>query len=1034
MTQVPNSDSAIFRAAAKLSPEQRGDFLKEACGNNQGLRDEVESLLRAHDPDGSFLQSPALAVTVNQRMIERPGMMIGSYKLREQIGEGGFGVVYVAEQEKPVRRKVALKLIKPGMDTEEVIARFEAERQALALMDHPNVARVFDAGTSDGGRPYFVMELVQGVNITEFCDRNCLPARQRMELFADVCRAVQHAHQKGIIHRDLKPSNIMVTLHDGKPVIKVIDFGVSKALSQRLTEKSIYTAYGQMIGTPAYMSPEQAEMSGLGIDTRSDIYSLGVLLYELLTGQTPLDANRLRASGYAEIMRIICEEEPPRPSMKVSTLGEKATVIAKQRQTNPDHLRRDLAGELDWIVMKCLEKDRGRRYETANGLVRDIERYMRDEPVEACPPSTWYRLSKFTRKHRALLSTTAAFVALLAVGTIVSSWLAVRSTVAERQAQVARAEALQALENEKAARGEAITAKENAEWAAKRLSTATQLANEGIEFYYLKNRTAALKKFEDATEVEDKLPTIYFYRRMLYTEIGLWDLAADDYAKSFFLTARNHWTTCSEHAELRYYLGDEPGYRDACQEFLRQYGRHSHSDVQMRLLIACCLSSKPVIESVDLSSRAETLFAASDKAWHQSAAALAFLRAGNNQRVIEICDKIFAPGNNSPGGVHRLNHATRAIALHASGRDDEARMSLSQLEVAINQWSQEMVDGPVGTMPISWQDWLEAQILYREAKARIDGSSPVEDSRLVTVRQRALEITRGDVHTFIEAGQQAIDRQNWDDAVANFSTAIDRIPLAVRAGPEYMPFYLEMVKQAEVFERLVELRPDDFALCMSRGFMFASQREWSKAADDCRRSLEFFSGRENDRSASRIFQSLATLYLLAGDDEAYHGLRKFIVDKADGIDGPTQANAFSRAYSLRPLETSDDSVPMRLAEQALSASPKLAWYLYGVGAAHYRAGRYEEAISRLNESLQRQPKWDGRGQNYVMLAMACHQLGRKTEANNWLAKAKTALIEMERTIGSGKYGFAASSYLTDWLAIQVLIPEAEQLLAGRASP
>jgi serine/threonine protein kinase/WD40 repeat protein len=428
--------------------EQRAAFLAEACGEDHQLRNEVESLLRAHVTGDGFLKAPALAATVDQALNERPGSIIGRYKLREQIGEGGFGVVYVAEQEQPVRRKVALKIIKPGMDSKDVIARFEAERQALALMDHPNVSRVLDAGTTSSGRPYFVMELVQGVTVTEFCDRNSLANRDRLALFADVCRAVQHAHQKGIIHRDLKPSNIMVTLHDGKPVAKVIDFGISKALSQQLTEKSIYTAYGQMIGTPQYMSPEQAEMSGLGIDTRSDIFSLGVLLYELLTGHTPLDIERLRGSAYAEILRIIREEEPPRPSLKISTLGEQATVIARQRHTDPDKLRRDLSGELDWIVMKCLEKDRSRRYETAIGLARDVERYLQDEPVEACPPSRLYRLKKFTRKHRGIITSASAFAALLIVGGVVSGWLAVRERRASEVARVERETALRSLEEE----------------------------------------------------------------------------------------------------------------------------------------------------------------------------------------------------------------------------------------------------------------------------------------------------------------------------------------------------------------------------------------------------------------------------------------------------------------------------------------------------------------------------------------------------------------------------------------------------------
>jgi eukaryotic-like serine/threonine-protein kinase len=430
------NEQSIFIAALERETHDRQAFLNEACAGNLLLRERVEKLLASNQHAIDFLDQPAgrLAPTTNQTPLARPGTQIGPYKLREQIGEGGFGVVFVAEQEKPVRRKVALKIIKPGMDTKDVIARFEAERQALALMDHPNVARVLDAGATDTGRPYFVMELVHGVPITDFCDKNKLSTRDRLLLFADVCRAVQHAHQKGIIHRDLKPSNIMVTLHDGKPVAKVIDFGVSKALSQQLTEKSIYTAYGQMIGTPSYMSPEQAEMSGLGIDTRSDIYSLGVLLYELLTGSTPLDANRLRASAYAEILRIIREEEPQRPSLKISTLGKQANIIAEHRHTDATQLRHELTGELDWIVMKCLEKDRSRRYETATGLARDIDRYLHDEPVEACPPSLAYRLKKFARRNKKPVLAASFVLLALCGGMIATAWQAVRATKAEARA------------------------------------------------------------------------------------------------------------------------------------------------------------------------------------------------------------------------------------------------------------------------------------------------------------------------------------------------------------------------------------------------------------------------------------------------------------------------------------------------------------------------------------------------------------------------------------------------------------------------
>ena len=327
----------------------------------------------------------------------------------EKLGEGGFGLVFIAEQTSPVRRRVALKIIKPGMDSKEVVARFEAERQALAMMEHPNIAKVLDGGTTETGRPYFVMELVKGASITEYCNTNRLNTRERLELFQQVCRAIQHAHQKGIIHRDLKPTNVMVTLHDGVPVPKVIDFGVSKALSQPLTEKTLFTRYGQIVGTPQYMSPEQAEMSGLDVDTRSDVYSLGVLLYELLTGNPPFDAESLREAGFDGMRRIIREQEPVKPSTALSTLQKKAaTLIASQRSLPSNALRQSVAGDLDWIAMKCLEKDRNRRYETANDLIRDIDRHLTDEPIAAGPPSLVYQFRKFYGRNRAVATTAGA--------------------------------------------------------------------------------------------------------------------------------------------------------------------------------------------------------------------------------------------------------------------------------------------------------------------------------------------------------------------------------------------------------------------------------------------------------------------------------------------------------------------------------------------------------------------------------------------------------------------------------------------------
>ncbi len=434
------NERSIFLAALEIGdPAERAAYLDQACAANSDLRRGVEELLAAHARSGSFMARPAAggATAAHEPIAERPGTVIGPYKLMEQIGEGGMGLVFVAEQQHPVRRKVALKIIKPGMDSRQVIARFEAERQALALMDHQNIAKVYDAGTTASGRPYFVMELVHGIPITQFCDANQLTPRQRLELFVPVCQAIQHAHQKGIIHRDIKPSNILVTMYDDKPVPKVIDFGVAKAIEQRLSENTIYTQFGTLVGTFEYMSPEQAEMNAFGVDTRSDIYALGVLLYELLTGTTPLERQRLRQAALDELVRLIKEEEPPRPSVRLSSSGN-LPKIAAARKMEPARLSKLVRGEIDWIVMKCLEKDRTRRYETANGLARDVQRYLKDEPVEACPPTLGYRLRKVYRKNRAAVGVAAAFVVLLTAAAVMASLLAVQAWRAEQVAVAER--------------------------------------------------------------------------------------------------------------------------------------------------------------------------------------------------------------------------------------------------------------------------------------------------------------------------------------------------------------------------------------------------------------------------------------------------------------------------------------------------------------------------------------------------------------------------------------------------------------------
>jgi serine/threonine protein kinase len=463
MNPKPSREETIFFAAAAMNtPEERAAFLDRECAGDAALRQRVEVLLQAADDAHNVLDGAPIADnapagprgTIVLPVNEKPGDIIGRYKLLQQIGEGGCGVVYMAEQSEPVRRRVALKVIKLGMDTKQVIARFEAERQALALMDHPSIAKVFDAGATEGrlpsrpelgdkdvaaplsaGRPFFVMELVRGTKITDFSDRQKLSTRERLDLFIQVCSAIQHAHQKGIIHRDIKPSNVLVTIIDGVPVPKVIDFGIAKATNQqRLTDKTLFTAFEQFIGTPAYMSPEQAEMSGVDIDTRSDIYSLGVLLYELLTGRTPFDPAELIRSGVDGIRKTLREQEPLKPSTRLNTLAEvDLTTVAKARHADAPRLIHAIKGDLDWVVMKCLEKDRARRYDTANGLAADLKRHLANEPIVARPPSTAYRLQKLMRRNQLAFAAGTAIAASLVIGIAASVWQAVRATRAERE-------------------------------------------------------------------------------------------------------------------------------------------------------------------------------------------------------------------------------------------------------------------------------------------------------------------------------------------------------------------------------------------------------------------------------------------------------------------------------------------------------------------------------------------------------------------------------------------------------------------------
>ncbi|HEX4590031.1 MAG TPA: protein kinase, partial [Gemmataceae bacterium] len=506
------------------------------------------------------------------------GTQIGPYKLLQLIGEGGMGSVWMAEQQQPVRRKVAVKVIKAGMDSDQFLARFEAERQALALMDHPNIATVLDAGTTDRGRPFFVMELVKGVPITKYCDDARLSPRERLDLFVPVCQAVQHAHQKGIIHRDLKPSNVLVALYDGRPVPKVIDFGVAKATGGRLTEKTLFTEFGAVIGTYEYMAPEQAERNQLDVDTRSDVYSLGVLLYELLTGATPFDRKRLRTAAFDEMLRIIREEEPPKPSTRLSGSAELSSVAAVRR-TEPAKLSKLVRGDLDWIVMKALEKDRGRRYETANGFARDVQRYLADEPVEAGPPSAAYRLRKLARRYRVALLTAAAFVAVLTAAAVVSAWQAVVATQAKAAAEAARDAEAQQRRRTRAALDDMLSEESLGflTMQQKLLPQQRAFLGRALKYYQEFAAQAATDEQGQALEAQAQFRVGHIYR-----SLGQQAEAEDAFRAALALYEK----LAAEHAGVPEYCRWLSGCQNNLANLLGQQGRHAEAEAAYRAALA----------------------------------------------------------------------------------------------------------------------------------------------------------------------------------------------------------------------------------------------------------------------------------------------------------------------------------------------------------------------------------------------------------------------------------------------------------------
>ena len=736
MTRVPPDEEALFDAARNLQdPGARQAFLDQACAGAPALRVRLEKMLGAEQAADDFFREAARYKTeamANEdragdpslSVSEGQGSRVGNYKLLQKIGEGGGGVVYMAEQEQPVRRRVALKIIKLGMDTKSVIARFEAERQALALMDHPNIARVLDAGATETGRPYFVMELVRGVKITEYCDQNQFDTRQRLDLFIQICQAIQHAHQKGIIHRDIKPSNIMVTQHDGVPVPKVIDFGIAKATETPLTDKTLFTAYEQIIGTPAYMSPEQAEMSGLDIDTRSDIYSLGVLLYELLTGRTPFDPKMLLKNGVDEMRRTLREQEPQRPSTMVTTMQEpELMTTAAQRHAEPFKLISSLRGDLDWIVMKALEKDRRRRYETANGLAMDIHRYLASEPVVARPPSRLYRFQKLVRRNQIVFAAGAVVAVALIIGLGVSMRLYLleraalqREVAAEQQAELARANEAKlrqlAETREKITRANALVNDEDYDGADQLINqvTLSEPTVEGAAVFRSLGEYHALRN--QWPEASDRFKVL-----LQIDQMDGWDACTLDYLR------------CGPALVEQ---GDLAGYERFRQAAVARFssGTYPFADriVKISLLLPAgqpfMKSLGPLVnvttQSVSTNTEAnDDVFLA---AWRSVSLALTEYRTGNYAAAAEWSRQCL----NYPEYIAPRTATARIILAMADerlGKMQDARSMLAQAQETIeNKFKNELDRGtPVQGF---WFDWVFARVLLKEAEQMV--SPPAE--------------------------------------------------------------------------------------------------------------------------------------------------------------------------------------------------------------------------------------------------------------------------------------------------------------------